>query len=389
MLAQHLTVSGRSLDAAALWLQAGLLAKDMGSTIEALARLDRCLRCLELTDASPEGLAIRMRCQMVRGAVINAHFGPVEPSAQEALSEAVTLATALQDGEAMVDSLTSLSIVKYYAGDFSAAISVAKQMIDYGTEHNNERASTAGKVFAGMCHFATGQFQQARADFEEALALLGGGKERAEPAEVRALVYLANTLHILGKFGEAAQLSAVALELTRHRRALDHAVALGNSLYLYYMQGSLEQTRRAGTELAHLGAEKGLLMWYHHARFFLGWADAVDGDRAGLEMMEASMDRFRSAHELVEQTLFYGILAERYLAAGVRERALENVERGLALVNRLGERFFEAPLVRIKMKCLTGFSDAKTVTELAELSIRAEQLAKDNGALAWFRKESA
>jgi class 3 adenylate cyclase/tetratricopeptide (TPR) repeat protein len=389
MLAQHLTVSGRSLDAASLWLQAGLLAKDMGSTVEALARLDRCLRCLEPSGPSPEALAIRMRCQMVRGAVINAHFGPVEPSAQEALSEAVALATTLHDGDAMVDSLTSLSLVRYYAGEFSAASSVARQMIDYGAEHGNERASATGKVFAGMCHFATAQFHQARTVLEEALALLGGGNERAENAEARALVYLANTLHILGKFGEANRLSAVAVELTRHRRALDHAVVLGNSLYLYYMQGNLEHTRRAGTELANLAAEKGLLMWYHHARFFLGWADAVDDNRAGLEMMEASMNRFRSAHELVEQTLFYGILAERYLAAGYAEHALENVERGLELVSRLGERFFETPLIRIKVKCLTGAPDVESAQEVAELSVRARQLAKEHGALAWSREKPA
>src|SRR5262249_23668825 len=155
---------------------------------------------------------------------------------------------------------------------------------------------------------------------------------------------------------------------------------LGNALYLYYMQGDVEHTKRAGSELAHLAAEKGLLMWYHHARFFLGWADAVDDNRAGLEMMEASMNRFRSTHELVEQTLFYGILAERYLAAGFLERALENVERGLELVNRLGERFFEAPLIRIKVQCLTGSSDVNTAKEVAELTIRANQLAMEHGA---------
>src|SRR5262249_47751011 len=162
----------------------------------------------------------------------------------------------------IVDSLTSLSVVRYYAGDFSGASSVAEQMIDYGAEHGNERASATGKVFAGMCHFATGQFHQARTHFEEALALLGRGNERSEAAELRAPVSLANTLHILGKFGEPTHLSAVAVESTRHRRALDHAVALGNSLYRYYMQGNVEHTRRAGTELAHLAAEKGLLMWY-------------------------------------------------------------------------------------------------------------------------------
>jgi hypothetical protein len=52
LLAQHLTLSGRVLEAAALWLRAGILAKEMGSSIEALARLDRCLECLGEGDGS-------------------------------------------------------------------------------------------------------------------------------------------------------------------------------------------------------------------------------------------------------------------------------------------------------------------------------------------------
>jgi hypothetical protein len=238
-------------------------------------------------------------------------------------------------------------------------------------------------VIAGMCHFATGQFHQARVDLEEALALLGRGNDRGETNEGRALAYLALTMHILGKSEEASHLTAVAVELARHRRATDLAVTLGNSLYLFCMQGDVEQTRRIGTELAHLAEEKGLLMWYHHARFFLGWADALEGDRAGLEMMEASMGRFRRAHEVVEHSFFYGVLAERYLAAGCPERALENVEGGLELVNRLGEKFFEAPLLQTKVRCLTGASDINTVTHVAELSVRAKQLVKEQGALAW------
>ncbi|MCI0429906.1 MAG: AAA family ATPase [Rhodospirillales bacterium] len=383
MLAQHLTVSGRWLDAASLWLQAGLSAKEIGSTIEAMTRLDRCLRCLESAGSSPEALAIRMRCQMARGAVINSHFGPVEQSAHDALSEAATLAERIQDASAMIESLISLSFLKYNSGDFSAASMVAQQTIDYGARHGNERASAIGLVSAGMCSFATGRFHEAQARLEEAQVLLSRGNERAETYEGLALVYLALTAHILGNTEEANNLCAVAIELARHRRASDLAAALGNSLYLLCMQGDVEQTRRTCNELAQLAEEKGFLMWYHHARFFLGWACALGGDRGGLEMMEASMNRFRNAHELVEQSFFYGVLAERYLSVGCPERALENVERGLGLVSGLGERFFEAPLLRLKARCLSGGPDAATAQEIAELFARAEELAKRQGAAAW------
>jgi class 3 adenylate cyclase/tetratricopeptide (TPR) repeat protein len=383
ILAQHLTVSGRWLDAASLWLQAGLSAKEMGSTIEAMARLDRCLQCLESAGSSSEALAIRMRCQMVRGVVIYTHLGPFEPRVQQALTEAAELAATLQDQDAMVDSLTSLSLVRYNSADFPAAISVANEMVGYGAKHDNQQASATGLMVTGMCHFATGRFHQARTDLEEAIVKFSQVSEKREANEGRALVYLAVTLHILGKAPEANRLTAVAIELARRRRALDLAVTLGNSLYLSYMQGDVEQTRRIGTELEQVAGEKGLLMWYHHARFFLGWADALANDRAGLETMEASMNRFRNAQEVVEQSLFYGLLAERYLDAGLRQRAFENVEAGLDLVTRFGERFFEVPLLQIKARCLAGAPEVDSREKAAELSARAKQLAQEQGALAW------
>ena len=100
-------------------------------------------------------------------------------------------------------------------------------------------------------------------------------------------------------------------------------------------------------------------------------------------MMEAAMDRFREAHELVEQSFFYGLLAERYLGLDLPERALENVERGLRLVSELGEKFFEAPLLRLKARCLSGTGDKTAEPEIAELFDRARQLAIQQGAVAW------
>jgi class 3 adenylate cyclase/tetratricopeptide (TPR) repeat protein len=385
MLAQHLTVSGRRLDAASLWLQAGISAKEMGTTVEAMTRLDRCLHCLDGTDSSPDAMAIKMRCQMARGAVINSHFGPVEQGASAALSEAAALAERLQDESALVESLISLSIVKFNSGDFSAASLVAQRMIDYGARQGNERAAAIGMMSAGMCSFTTGRFDEARARLKEALVLQSGGNERAATYEGLAMIYLALTAHILGNAEEATELRNTAIQRARRRRASDLAAALGNSLYLLWMQGDVAETRRTATELANLAEEKGFPMWYHHARFFLGWADALGDAHAGLDVMEASMTRFRSAQELVEQSFFYGVLAERYLAIDCPQRALENVEDGLQLVSRLGERFFEAPLLWLKARCLQNTTGSAATADIATLFARAERLAKEQGAVAWQR----
>ena len=130
VLAQHLTISGRWLDASRVWLEAGVAAKDMGSTEEALRRFESCLHCLQSVESSDAADPVRMQCEMARGAAINSQFGPVEQSAHEAFFEAAALAEKLQDSSAVAESLISLSFVKYNSGDFSGAESVAGRLIE-------------------------------------------------------------------------------------------------------------------------------------------------------------------------------------------------------------------------------------------------------------------
>jgi hypothetical protein len=62
------------------------------------------------------------------------------------------------------------------------------------------------------------------------------------------------------------------------------------------------------------------------------------------------------------------------------------VKRGLDLADSLGERFFEAPLLRLKAKCLGNLADATTSAEIAELVVQADQLSKAQGAVAWHTR---
>jgi hypothetical protein len=71
------------------------------------------------------------------------------------------------------------------------------------------------------------------------------------------------------------------------------------------------------------------------------------------------------------------------LSLDLPQRALENVEEGLKLVSELGETFFEAPLLRLKARCLIGAGDRATEREIAKLFERAQQLANQQGAVAW------
>jgi tetratricopeptide (TPR) repeat protein len=384
VVVSHLSQAGRWLDAAKVWLKAGEFATEVGSTTEAMTRLKQCLDSLNQVSTSAEVDEVRMRGQLALGSVINIHFGPANPEAHQALNLAAELAESLQDTNALVECLATLAKVKYNAGDFPGAGLVAARMVEIGEQHEFVSASVKGLTNSGLCLFAMGEFRQAQVELERAQGLVEHADPQTQWFECLVLNYRALTMHIMGEPGLANELCNSALERASTQGTDYQLSTLGNSLYLYWMQGNLEVTRRTARELSLLAEKTGHLMWFHQAAFFLGWADAVDGDESGLTAMEASMTRFRDAGELVEQSLFYGIMAEQYLAYEKQQLALEAVESGLELVDRLSERFFEVPLLQMKVRCLRGQEpNADDPVQITNLLDRAHRVALEQGAVAW------
>ena len=149
------------------------------------------------------------------------------------------------------------------------------------------------------------------------------------------------------------------------------------------MAGDITSVRQVCNELQPLSEKVGYWMWYYHAQFFLGWADTLGGIDAGFDQMETSMERFRRAHELVEQSCLYCLLAERYLAAGDVDNATRNVNLGLGLVGQIGERFFEVPLLRLKARCLEAQDSKALAADIAETRNQADKIATEQGFTDW------
>ena len=383
-VAQHLTIAGRKLDAASVWLEAGEAARDMGSSEEALQRLDSCLDCLEALEETNETRCMRMRCEMVRGATINSHFGPVEQSAHDAFAQAAALAQDVGDTDLAFEALIRLAILKFNAGEFTGSVSVADRAIDYGTATNNRRATTDGRVVLGLCAFAVGEFKKAQKLLGEASDLMLQDPSETDTYTGLALGYLSLTEYILGNTDVAEKQSAAAITRARNLAVGELASALGNSLYVHCMRGDIDMTRSVCEELVPISERMGFKMWFHHAQFFNGWARTIEGDRGGFELMEQSMQRFRRAHELVEQSYLYCLMAERYLAEKDFKHAHDCIELGLGLVKRIGERFAEVPLLRLKARCYETSQQPGKSAEVAALVASAEQIAQEQGAVMWM-----
>lgn len=389
VLAHHATLSHQWRAAADLWLRAGLAARDTGSNLEAKNRLDRALSALDQDQPGDEPQRLRIRVQMARGDVINAHFGPAVQEAHDAYLEAMHLGETFDDVSSTVSAQMSLFALKYVLGVFPDAETSARGLIQRGRGTGNHQAAAIGLLGAGMCRFALGEFGDARTLLEDSLHYLDKAVEPAAGYPSKAWVYLALVEHIVHVSPDARELCARGVEVARGHRAIDLAAALGNSLYLHWMQQSTAIARRTCEELMTLSEKRGYQMWFYQGNFFMGWLDAKNGDERGLGMMEEAMERFRHAQEMVEQTFFYGVLAERYLALDSPQAALSHARTGLNLVSRYGERFFEAPLLMLETRCLERLGESPDSPSMREQLCRAGAIAERQHAAAWQRYLSA
>ncbi len=392
VIAHHFSMAGEWQLASRLWLEAGIAARDTGSSLEAKGRLERGLEAANQLKDKQEAQSLQIQIQLILGQVISAHYGPINQEGHRAFENVVELAEALGDEVSVVSAQTYLVWLHFDSGEFEVTLSAAAKLTEYAKTVGNQQAAALGLLGAGMCQFAMGDFVQAKVSLQESLSYLEHKFEHVEGYPGKAYTYLGFVNHIQGDANSAFSLCKHSIEISEDKAAYDLAAALGNSLYLNVLQHDLKTMEATSSRLMQLADKTGFIKWYYHGAFFFGSVRAAQADSAGLKMMREAIDRFEQAEETVELTIFYGLLADRYLMHDEYNEAILWVNKGLNLVSTYGECFVEAPLLRLKARCLTQAQPEKT-TEIDQLNQRADAVAASQSAVIWQanqknRKES-
>ena len=378
IIAHHLTRSGQFAEAAQMWLKAARGARETGSNLEALGRLDHGLHHVLPRLEEPD-LELRMAYQLARGEVINAHYGPVRPDARAAFEEAAALGYELGDANGVTEAHTGLFHLTYVQANFKDALASCDVLVNQPEIEGQPHARAMGFLGAGMCRFALGAFEAARADLERSVSASRQHGDAAGSYLSKAFIYLGLTNQAIGNDKEATRLCMEGLERARKQDATILSAALGNVLYLDHMQARPDNALKTAEELLTLTEQKGFMMWFYHARFWRGWAMSLADEAEGLTIMEDAMSRFFQSEEVIETTIFFCAQSEAYLSLGDLDQAEASVDRALAHAEQTGEKFYEVPLLRQKIACLT-IRNPSPLEEIAELHARAEARAKEQGA---------
>ncbi len=388
VIAHHLTMAEEWPRAAQLWFDAGIAARDTGSNLEAIGRLEHGRNAACSVTDEREANILRVQIELILGQVLSAHYGPINQDGHKAFENVVELAQKLGDEVSVVSAQTYLMWLHFDSGEFEVTLSAAAELTDYAKTVANHQAAALGLLGAGMCQFAMGDFVRARLSLEESLGYLEHEFEHVEGYPGKAYTYLGFITHIQGNADKAFSLCNQSIQISEDKAAYDLAAALGNSLYLNVIQHDLSTMEATSSRLMQLSEKTGFIKWYYQGSFFYGSVVAARGDASGLAMMREAIDRFEQSEELVELSIFYGLLADRYLMHNEVTEANHWVDKGLNLVQTFGECFVEAPLLRLKARCLKQL-DPRSQLAIDNLFQRADDVADAQQAFIWQTLDSA
>ncbi len=351
-LAYHFERAGEPLRAARYALQAGLAAKAVFAHVEARACFDRVLALLEPETAlrrEAEALAAnrRLRIQALyeRGWALRL-LGDMEAYERD-LQEVARLAQLLGDPH----TLAHLRWREAYTHRWFCRYAEARQAAEEGLC----LAQASADLFleglcwreVGMAARATGDYAQARAALERALALF---------VEVHEVVY---ELHALGN------LSTLYWYVGEHERAMDMArralarcdaaglplerrLPLGDMGVAAAALGDGGLARRCLSESLAIARQiadrtQEILCLGH-----LGWLGVQERQLSeALDCLRAALALAESIDSRTEQSWLHSGLAEVYRLGGDREQAETHARRALELAQRYGRAYDEALARRI------------------------------------------
>jgi predicted ATPase len=204
--------------------------------------------------------------------------------------------------------------------------------------------------------FYLGEFAPARAHLEQAIALYDLQQRRSHifryghDAGVACLCHVSEALWCLGAPDEALQKGHEALTVAQE---ISHPQSLAFALFFTAM---LHQFRREGPAVQErvetgitLSTEQGFPSWLAAATILQGWVLAKQGKgEGGIAQMCQGLSAYQDVGSELWRPYFLALLAQAYGEAGQAEEGLTVLAEALTIVERTGERWWEAEVYRVQ-----------------------------------------
>ena len=386
LLAHHYTEAGLSKQAIGYWHNAGQRALERSAHLEAISHLTKGLELLQVLPDTPERTQQEVVLQITLGPVLMATKGFAAPEVEHTYTRAHELCQQVGETPQLVPVLLGLWRLYYVRAQLKTARELGEQLLSLAQHRQDRTLLLEAHSALGQTLCILGELAPALTHLEQAITLY-------DPQQHHSLAFrygydpgvygrslAAWVLWLLGYPGQALQRGHEALTLARelpHPFSLALALIMVAALHQMCRQGQAAQ-ERAEASLT-LSTEQGFPYLRAIGTILWGWALAAqERGEEGLAQMRQGLVAWRATEAEITRTYLLALLAEGYGKVGQAEEGLRVLAEALAVVDKTGERYYEAEVYRLKgafflMRPISDEQQAETCFHQALASARRQQ----------------
>jgi predicted ATPase len=361
LVAHHYTEAGCYAQAVSYWQQAGQRAMQRSANVEAIAHLRQGIELLTTLPDTPARVQAELTLQTTLGPALVATKGYATPEVAATYNRALELCEQAGEPPELFPVLWGMWSLYLGRAEHETAREFGEQCLSLAQRLDDPTLLLEVHLALGVSWFFLGQLSQAHAHIEQVVRLYDPQQHHAlafrhgnmDPG-VGCLAYAGLTLWLLGYPDQALERVNEALTLAQH---LEHPFTLARGLcwttLLHQWRREWQVvSERADTALTVATAQQVALV-LALGPIMRGWALAMQGQGAeGLTQLRQGLDAYRATGAEFQRPRFLSLLAEVHRSLGQPEAGLTALSEALTLVEKTGERYYEAELHRLKGELL-------------------------------------
>ncbi|MGH7966949.1 MAG: hypothetical protein ACRERD_34860, partial [Candidatus Binatia bacterium] len=323
---------------------------------EAVSHLTTALELLKTLPDTPERNQHELTLHIALGPALITTKGNAAPEVGQVYSRARELCQHLGDTPQLFPVLWGTWYFHLARAEYQTARELAQQCLTLAQDVQDSALLVPSYYALGETSLFFGEFTSAQELLEQGIALYDPPQHRSlavqygQDPKVTSSSLLAWTLWHLGYPDQALKSMHEALTLAHE---LAHSYSFGFALSLAAVFHQFRREERLAQERAEaamtLATEQGFSAWLAFGTTIRGWVLAEQGqEEEGIAQMRAGLAAAQAMGAESIRPYFLTLLAEAYGKAGQPEEGLTVVAEALAVMDKTGERMWEAWLYRLK-----------------------------------------
>jgi class 3 adenylate cyclase/predicted ATPase len=355
LLAHHYTEAGCHAQAVDYWQQAGTRAIQRSANVEAIAHVQRGLELLTALPDTPQRIQHELDLLTTLGPALLSTKGYAAPEVVQAYTRARALCQQVGETPEHFPVLWNLWIFYLARSEHQTAMELGEQCLQLAQRVQDAALLLEAHLAIGISWFYLGNPALACTHLEHTIAFYDPQQHHVlayryggiDPG-MAGFGYHAWALWLRGYPAQARGHSAKALSLAQQ---LAHPYTLARTLYYDTILCQLRQDAPAVRNQAEAAITVATTQRFALVQalgpIMRGWAIAVQEHSAkGLGQIRQGLDTYRATGAEFQRPHFLTMLAEASGLLGQPEDGLAALDEALTLVEKTGERYYEAELYR-------------------------------------------